>query len=459
MTPQSQDSAPALATLTACPVCLRVLEGEPKALFWFVHEQYAEPVVLRRLDAALGFCARHTARLVQAAAPPVVASVSSFLLHGLDGRLQQLRRRLAGRRFRPAALGRALQRGPCPLCQQEEHEVRWAAQPWYWTGGRAPAGDGGPEHLCGTHLAMATRHLPPPHRPRLVARWVQQVAGTSDRDPLRSLARLVSVAAGSAVLAEQAPAGPADPQEGSSLQCLSLWLRRPGCLLCRVDEQAWQGYLGYLARELGAFRQDLWADVEWLCPLHLWGLALALPQRARLAVAEHLRRHRLGWMQRRPPKARWGRGGPEEGSWPVRPCPACGRACGAVQRWARLLAVALDHPTVALAYQEGQGVCVQHLAVLMHHTAAPEQAATVLDTMAVQARVLAWELEEFLRKRAWDARHEPPGPEATAPARAVRHYSGLAAWPGPSQQAGVGAGPLQAAGGGLPSAMLPEAGP
>jgi len=101
---------------------------------------------------------------------------------------------------------------------------------------------------------------------------------------------------------------------------------------------------------------------------------------------------------------------------------------------------------------------VQHLAILMHHAAAPDQAATVLDTMAVQAQVLAWELEEFLRKRAWDARHEPPGPEATAPARAVQHYSGLAAWPGPGQQAGVGAGPLQAAGGGLPSAMLPEAG-
>lgn len=125
-----------------------------------------------------------------------------------------------------------------------------------------------------------------------------------------------------------------------------------------------------------------------------------------------------------------GDGGPAAGLLPAGECPAC-REQGASE--GRLLDTLLGHlgePDFRAAYVGSAGLCLPHLVQTLERGRGPAVAALV----AIERERLAGlraELEEYLRKKRHENRHEPRGAEQTAPRRAVTATAGAPGvwWP------------------------------
>lgn len=122
------------------------------------------------------------------------------------------------------------------------------------------------------------------------------------------------------------------------------------------------------------------------------------------------------------------------------PCRICHRLEITEKRSFALLAAVLANPQHRAAAAQGCGLCFKHLAAALGVDApAPIQRALVEFELARLPR-LEWELEQALRKVAWDARCESRGTETTAWRRALFKFSGWLAedlWPADDRPAHV----------------------
>ena len=81
------------------------------------------------------------------------------------------------------------------------------------------------------------------------------------------------------------------------------------------------------------------------------------------------------------------------------------------------------------AYEQGDGVCLQHLPLVLRRCREGSVAQIILRAYRARHEMVAWGLAEFLRKENWSVRFEAKGPEQTAWVHAVAHYSGSPAIP------------------------------
>ena len=79
------------------------------------------------------------------------------------------------------------------------------------------------------------------------------------------------------------------------------------------------------------------------------------------------------------------------------------------------------------AYTSSQGLCLPHLRQVLEEAARtnPDVASYLAEDAAMRLATLRQDLGEYLRKRAWQYRHEiTSNEEASAPGRAARFFGG-----------------------------------
>ena len=89
-----------------------------------------------------------------------------------------------------------------------------------------------------------------------------------------------------------------------------------------------------------------------------------------------------------------------------------------------LLAALLEDAGGRRAFEGGYGLCVRHAAQALPQSDARRIASIVATTLHARLALLRWELEEQLRRGAWQARPEPRGTESSAWLRAPARFAG-----------------------------------
>lgn len=246
--------------------------------------------------------------------------------------------------------------------------------------------------------------------------------------------------------------------------------RQEGCPICRLRREAERRYLFHL----------LWENVNDLstrtrlvhssgfCATHTWELlhmelqqfgdALGngiLYEDLLWRVAGALRELALRLHRQKPSRRRrrwwpWRRQGAPL-AWPVglapgASCPVCAQGAEAERRTAGWLVQGCADEDFRAAYANSQGLCLTHLRQALAEAArtSPEMAAYLAEDAAMRLAALQQDLGEYLRKRAWQHRHEAiTTEEARAPRRAAGFFGGLDPLQGKPEGAAPPAGGAQ----------------
>lgn len=432
MTPDADSLRAALTLLggAGCPVCRAADDAESRFFAWFMVETYAERPMVEHLRGSLGFCPRHTRRLLREAPHP---GVPNFVFEQVTA---AARARL--REARPPPLA------ACPACDSRGLAAERAVQlivaelhrpevlaAYEETGG-----------LCVPH-GLAALDRSDPGRGRLLAQVLaRRLAGGG---PATALAGSDPDARDRARLRAGLPREPGDcaaerpaPDHAGTLRLLRGRLRLPACPLCLGLGWMERRYVAWLARgaQDDQARLDLAAS---LCPTHLHDLVQARPsldepvgRRAaslwtgalgRLLAGLTTLPSRTGGFPLPRSRSVW-RALRAQVRHALPPCPACSALSVTAEREPDLLARALlDGPT-ARRFESSHGLCARHA------LAGPTPPAA-LDVARARLGLLSWELEEAARKQAWSFRHEAPGPESTAWLRAAALLDGRVFLGGP----------------------------
>ncbi len=218
----------------------------------------------------------------------------------------------------------------------------------------------------------------------------------------------------------------------------------PSCAICAEIADAVAEWLGWLARtaEKGGDGAGIW-DVLPLCRDHVWqarevaGPALA-PALAAIVLGEAAQRltfaadaaaayagsrrllDRLGRVFGAAPARRAVLASLRRG----RECPLCARARDAGDRALSLLAALVESDDGRRAFESGYGLCVRHAARAMAMPGHSTLGDIVAQTTHARMALLRWQLEEQLRRGAWQARPQRRGVELAAWLRAGPRFAG-----------------------------------
>ena len=107
-----------------------------------------------------------------------------------------------------------------------------------------------------------------------------------------------------------------------------------------------------------------------------------------------------------------------------RECPLCVRVREAGERALALVAALVESAGGRRAFESGYGLCVRHAARVMAMPDASAFGDIVAQTTHARLALLRWELEEQLRRGAWQARPQRRGVESAAWLRAGARFAG-----------------------------------
>jgi hypothetical protein len=202
----------------------------------------------------------------------------------------------------------------------------------------------------------------------------------------------------------------------------------PGCPLCALIAQAVSRYMrstNYDAIADPDIRRQFEASLgfcnrhahQWLAEAFVLGTAQMYRDLLRLS-AEALRK------PARKGGGIFGRGAASHGL-PVAkaPCPACEIQAETEARLIATLTKGLADPAFREAWEASEGLCLPHLRNALA-VARPEAAEALRARALATHETLLAQLDETIRKHDYRFRHEPAGPEAGSPARAVTLVAG-----------------------------------
>ncbi|AHH19739.1 hypothetical protein NONO_c49550 [Nocardia nova SH22a] len=416
-----------------CPLCRTGDGADLNWHNWYVIETHSDPGYRMKVAHAGGFCAEHLRGLcldsegrghLPQMFADVVAAVLAHPENTLDGRCPACASREAARQHHLRRLAEQL----------ADDEVM----------GALAASD-----YCLPHLQALLHGAPPAATADLVSSMIGTLADART-DSLTLLVPLNSDLARSARIVVHTndirKAADELTAARTGFDRAVADLDRACCPLCRARAHAELRYVTWLVGQRPA---ELDSVETWLCPEHLgiatlFGYAAAgqlagimrahtlarlrrLYERVDAATAHHALPHRVTdsvhSMRRgaglaevlHPPKVREHVERFERDSTP---CAACVAAGTAENRERALLSAAMADRTVRDHWEHGHGPCLAHA-----HRFGERLPHTVVRQ---RLRLLAWELDETLRKRAWTARNEPVTPVEQAWRRAVPLLRGAA---------------------------------
>lgn len=420
-----------------CALCRTRDAVEDTWLRWFALENHGDAQTLAALHDSVGFCRAHTRRVVGLDNPGVVRRPWEFVLKAAIARATQL---VADR---PADLP-----SRCPTCavtaQRVGAETGFLLERLDQADVREQlAANAG---LCARHGADAVASLEPEHvavvagavRAALTGNAAIEVMAGTDSDAghragfVRENAKDVNTE---------------DAVDLSPRDRLVVELLAAACPCCRARGRAEARFLSWLTKCDDA-RAPTAQDAE-LCRVHLhdlvtlagfgcWAVGacrdairtrverLANAAAAFTAHAPARHGHRLVVRRRSRDGETYGSAEQEyavaRSDLIERPrCRACVAGDTADERCRSLLAAGAGDARVRRALDKGHGLCLRHAELLPAPPAAPYR-----ERLLTQLRLTAWELDEDIRKQAWDTRYEPRGREVTAWRRVPALLDGMA---------------------------------
>jgi hypothetical protein len=351
-----------LAREPGCIVCHAERDAVDRFFAWYLVEQYHEPAIIQRMQAAQGFCPQHTRQFVQRASPHVVSAVYRHLLADAVALLQRAEQNASATEAREALSTRLRPRAICLAC---EHAATAAERMTHAL--QTQAGDAEvracvarPGAICQVHFLRllsgpeweTARTLAHAQREAVgadlagggaAAEHVNLLVGSDPREVATVARRLDTAAGGSvddfvvsptsqptAAQTQTAPGGTIPASERSpwspAITYLEGLLDATNCPLCGQEEVVADAYLRWLSQELmaaattGATGQATQAadDTLWLCRDHLWRFARTGEKSAVTRLLDRAIAHWADVLQalaagldQRPPRtflARWWRG-------------------------------------------------------------------------------------------------------------------------------------------------------
>lgn len=220
--------------------------------------------------------------------------------------------------------------------------------------------------------------------------------------------------------------------------------RGDACPVCLELRRAWQEWFGWLERAVRD--DDNIEDMPPTCPEHVWAVVkLGSPLMAVSAMRKTLNAS-FSLMQnsmaalvgnpspKREPllsRLRDKYYGPHERlalarEIVARPigCAVCARLNVATERALDLPLGLLEERRYRIAFENGYGLCMKHFSRVLARAPAGPIPGVLARVQSAKLARLGWELEETLRKEAWNARPESKGTEQTAFKRAIARFSG-----------------------------------
>lgn len=429
-----------------CPICARTIDADERWLDHFLYEGYQEREAMRAVARGGGFCVYH-ARRVEAIG--LSASVALVYLALIEECLPRLAGRLnVGGRHPPLVAAP----DACEACAQaREVERRECFFLALLIGARPPDRYGNPATVCMPHLPRLAEYLGDGRLAGVLAIHRTSVARLKAGLQDAAAPRLANDPEGPADRAIRAILGPAPrpamlrldraaaeyADEPDPVRRMRRRLRRlQRCAICAEIEDACAEWLGWLVRAAES-AGDL-SDVLPLCRHHVWqarfagGPALAPALAGVVADEAEERLVYAGMACESAPRSmmplRWSGSAPRA-AVPAslrrgRECPLCRRAREAGERAILLLAALLEETAGRRAFEGGYGLCVRHAAQALALPDARPASDIIASTMHARLALLSWELDEQLRRGAWQARPERRGAESAAWLRAGARFAG-----------------------------------
>lgn len=438
-----------------CPVCRLTISCERDYFFAFLHEGYTLLEVIDKLTASLGFCnahghylVHHTNGLHQA------AFVQQIISRRLYEALQP-----ADRRPLPPGLSSGDPARLCPACLSRSESAGRAVffLAKLLKDAHVRRQYGNPGLLCLAHLQQITPRLADDVLAQLLAIHGQRLASVlaivGNRGPVKidaaghadALHATVGHDDGLGAFLPPASDGTQSVPVESVGRLEKDFQHRDACPVCLAVGRAWRTWEGWFESTGG--REDKIEDLLPRCPRHVWAvLETAGPQLSQRILQNVLQlagmqvSFALGKLRQAPPKilfrdpqsaiSRLLR--PSDGSVRLARqslvrgpnCPVCRRLDLAVERTLRLLFRMLVLQHHQAQYAAGHGLCLKHFAVALAMQPEARLKDFLCRIQAAKLGLLEWELSEYLRKSAWQARPDPPGDEQYAPRRAIVRFSG-----------------------------------
>ncbi len=442
-----------------CPVCSLALSAVSRYLDALSYENVNDPRTRADMRAARGFCNRHAWQFVEEIHDGLgtaiiyrdVVATLLLVLHDRRGLSWPQGRRAAGMRLaggEPAALaGRLAPERECPACRcLVGSSDRYLGTLLDHLGdaafrARYEASDG----LCAPHLTSGLRRARTrAERDALASAFLHRLgslgAGEGPVGNTRFIGALVGAQGATSVDAPLGPA-PALRLDGCSTRMRAAEreeaTRPQACPICQDTIAAVDEFLAHVAAASTGGGQQAEAGPEpaALCNAHAWRLArvagnlqavralqLQVPSlqarlQTTLAAPEN---GSMGWSSLSDRLARLGvmpRGGRADVGVGGH-CPTCEAQAMAERRAALAM---LSAPPQGAA---GAQLCLPHLRVALTLAGSSEQALPLVAAQSAALQSLHGELSEYIRKQDYRFRHEPLGPEADSPWRAVAHVAG-----------------------------------
>ncbi len=454
--PLGQPEHELLAALSraGCPICHLLEGGERKYFFWFCNESYYEQEILAELTRSLGFCPEHGAYALRACGErsPFAVSHQAVVRRLLEAWRNERRRGA----WEAALVARGGQPAACPACRASAEEAaratfflaRLLEEP------RSAGRYARPGMLCWPHLQLIAPRLGEVtledlvHRHQAALRRAKETLAEPGR-PERRHGEALWLAAGAdrapgglRIAAPPAPAGARhDP-----VAALEHDLRAAdGCPICLEVGRLWIAWNAWLESALR--RGEAIGDVLPTCADHVWATFHAASPDLRPQVvgrALDVALVHLGHASQRfeavPPKpglrhplrslrsALQGRGPALAAARATLlrdlGCPLCRCLASVRDRTLLLLFALLEDRRYQAAFATSYGLCLRHYGRALALAPEPAVRALLREVEAARLARLEWELSEYARKAAWQARPEPKGAEQLAPAHAIRRFSG-----------------------------------
>lgn len=440
-----------------CPVCRLTAGCERDYFFGFLHEGYTLLEVIDKLTASLGFCSAHGHYLVH----HTNGLHQAAFVHQIVGRRIYEVLRSAGGRPLPPGLADGDPTRLCPACTSRSESAGRAVffLAKLLKEAHVQRQYGHPGMLCLPHLQQIAPHLADDALATLLDIHAQRLASVlaaaandgpapaESREAWRADALHATVGHDDGLggfLPSAASGTPSVPVE--SVDGLQKDLeRRDACPVCLAVGRVWRTWAVWFESTGG--RGDKIEDLLPRCPRHVWALLHTAGSRLTRRVlrnmlqladmqvnfaAQKLRQGpfacsfgRPGGIMRRLTSfrdsgVRLGRQSLARGP----NCPVCRRLDVAGERTLLLLFRMLTLPHHQAQYGAGHGLCLKHFAAAMAMQPGAQLKDFLCHTQAAGLGLLEWELSEYLRKAAWQARPDPPGDEQRAPRQAVVRFSG-----------------------------------
>jgi len=447
-----------------CPICHNVAGSDDNYFFWFFNENYYEAHTLDGLARSLGFCPAHGAAVTRTA----LGSYQLAAVH--EVLVRRVRDKLSGH---PAGRTQGERQGSilatydrCPACRDREKAAEGNA---FWLANllEDPVGAdlyAHPGMLCYPHLravlprvsALTLDRLLTVHEAAMAAATepLVELQAELSRNPSDGRQDLVKALLPALRLAVGHDTGngayPSLDESGTSRKwdpvadLLEGFRRADACPVCLEVRRAWIQWIGWL--DNAASRAAPIDDLLPTCPEHVWPtvhlggafLAVAAAQRALGAVLSEVRTA-VRTLKPPPPKDRERPvqrlkrilSGPRRRLREARRvlargvrCPVCARLTVASDRTLSLLFALLEDRQHLATIESSYGLCLKHFSRALALNPNPEVRAILVAVENAKLARLQWELEESLRKAAWNYRPEAKGTEQTAWRRAVLRFSG-----------------------------------